>query len=964
MLKKRVLSLITAVGLAATTVVPILSVSASAAETENLTKTVYTNVAQFKKITTTGDQTTVGRLVDGVDKFGTGYQYSFGSSGATVTVDLGRRYNIKAIELLHVDGGNGTVYVANSEDGSDKESVGSLSWSKSFNAELDGTRPYRYVIVKGGGWATFRELRVYADQTVTEVSRNKSVTADKETVYNGYTFSASNAVNGTNNDNTDAWVAEGATDAAPCHYMAVDLEQPQHIGYIEMQGRNGADQSTYRQDIGLYGADTLTDENKQAYITNATITDTSIATRLAWIKEIGDYVDGAFPFPAYSASNAEGTTYKTTLNDSEDYRYIVYKKESTQWKLDAAVGSFKAYVVNPVITGASMSGGKATIEFSDEMDANTITASNITVTNKATNQTVTIANLALDGYTLTFDVPNGDYKVDFADTVKNTYGVAVAANTSCDLEAEDMYNGLPTYTRSYNVALNKPVTASGIVYGTTSDLVDDDRATFMYCSWEKTPGQWIQLDLQKRYKISSIKMTPRPDQASQLEASEVEIQASNDPTFADYAVLDTLTEGGKQIEKTAHVFTEFNGSGNEAYRYVRLYAKSQLGGISEIQVWADQTMTEVSRNKTVIAGNTLSEYKAPSSIVDGNSSANAGDAWFGSWGALDYFRIDLGTQYPVGAVEIESRVGADVNERRFFNVYGHNNDDIGSKTAEELAAFKNNTADTYYTSANGYTKLTGVGDINTDGRYYFPMPSISNTNVTDPFYKGAVRDDNTYRYITFKRTLAQTTAIGEMRVMVINPVVNSVKSNGNKVTVDFSDEIAASSVRADKITVKNDEGTELEISNLAVNGYEVSFDVAGAPDFGTCDIEIARTVRNTKSVTMAANYTGTVSFGEGINVSSVVFDKTELTANETVKATAVLQSALSENKTVELIIAVKDSSSGKLKLVNLDRQTLTAGVPLTLEASVTLPADVTGLEVEAFVWESETLEPLTDKVNL
>ena len=115
---------------------------------------------------------------------------------------------------------------------------------------------------------------------------------------------------------------------------------------------------------------------------------------------------------------------------------------------------------------------------------------------------------------------------------------------------------------------------------------------------------------------------------------------------------------------------------------------------------------------------------------------------------------------------------------------------------------------------------------------------------------------------------------------------------------------------------------------------------------------------------MAANYTGTVSFGEGINVSSVVFDKTELTANETVKATAVLQSALSENKTVELIIAVKDSSSGKLKLVNLDRQTLTAGGTLTIEASVTLPADVTGLEVEAFVWESETLEPFTDKVNL
>ena len=346
---------------------------------------MYTNVAQFKSITSTYPSN-VERLVDGNEKFGTDSQYSFGSSGATVTVDLGHRYKIKAIELLHVDGGNGTVYVANQPDGSDKESVGSLSWSKSFNAELDGTLPYRYIIIKGGAWATYRELKVYAEQTVTEVSRNKPAEANKETVYGSVVFGASKAVNGTNLDNTDAWVAEGATADAPCHYLAVNLEMPYHIGYIEMQGRNGADQINYRQDIGIYGANTFTDENKQAYLTTEKITDTSVANRLAWIGETYQYPTDAFPFPAYDASNPEGTTYKTTVNDSEAYQYIVYKKESVKWMLPAAVGSFKAYVVNPQIFECVYENNSIRIEFSDEMDYDTL--SNIQLISRNTGKAV------------------------------------------------------------------------------------------------------------------------------------------------------------------------------------------------------------------------------------------------------------------------------------------------------------------------------------------------------------------------------------------------------------------------------------------------------------------------------------------------------------------------------------------------------------------------------------------------
>jgi len=439
----------------------MLSVRAVLAE-ETLTKTVYANVAQFKSITSTYPGN-VERLVDGNEKFGTDYQYSFGSSGATVTVDLGHRYKIKAIEMLHVDGGNGTVYVANQSDGSDKVSVGSLAWSKSFNAELDGTVPYRYVIIKGGAWATYRELKVYAEQTVTEVSRNKPAEANKETVYGSVVFGASKAVNGTNLDNTDAWVAEGATADAPCHYLAVNLERPYHIGYIEMQGRNGADQLNYRQDIGIYGANTLTDENKQAYLTTEKITDTSVANRLAWIGETYQYPTDAFPFPAYDASDPEGTTYKTTVNDSEAYQYIVYKKESVKWMLPAAVGSFKAYVVNPQIFECAYENNSIRIEFSDEMDYDSL--SNVRLISRNTGETVacTVSQESEYVYNIQPDVEmfNDVLTLDLSG-VTNTLGTEVYTAETIEFETPSAID-----VESFDII--NDIDGSGEIVGTIAD---------------------------------------------------------------------------------------------------------------------------------------------------------------------------------------------------------------------------------------------------------------------------------------------------------------------------------------------------------------------------------------------------------------------------------------------------------------------------------------------------------------
>ena len=233
-------------------------------------------------------------------------------------------------------------------------------------------------------------------------------------------------------------------------------------------------------------------------------------------------------------------------------------------------------------------------------------------------------------------------------------------------------------------------------------------------------------------------------------------------------------------------------------------------------------------------------------------------------------------------------------------------------------------------------------------------------NGDDKSYLASVNDSEQYRYVTYKRTSMTNTELDEMRIMVINPVVNEITTDGNKVTVEFSDELAAASVTSEKISVTNGEEA-LGIQNLTVKDYSVSFEVEDAPEFGTCDITIARTVRNTKGVTMAADYNGSVAFGDGINVNSLKFDKEELTAGDTVTATADLISALTEEKTVILITAVKNTSTGELLSAKIDRQTIEAGGTLTLSADVTLPSSVDNISVEAFVWENKTMIPLYGK---
>ena len=177
------------------------------------------------------------------------------------------------------------------------------------------------------------------------------------------------------------------------------------------------------------------------------------------------------------------------------------------------------------------------------------------------------------------------------------------------------YTDRPVYVREYNVAHNKPVTVSDpecFKYGndtvkSLSSAVDDDWKTEVVTEIDNAAtgatehDHWLTVDLQKRYVINNVQIAARCGGGAVGWQSGYEIQASNDENFGAYDVLYTVTAENKLIQNQ----TPFNlgGKGNinvykgsangKAYRYVRLFAKEHCMGISELKVFANQTLTDI-----------------------------------------------------------------------------------------------------------------------------------------------------------------------------------------------------------------------------------------------------------------------------------------------------------------------------------------------------------------------------------
>lgn len=413
-------------------------------------KTECINVAENKPITSNAEHNPIWpltNLVDGNRMTFVPAEYQPGaladSSNEEIVIDLQRRYRIERIEICNrvdvaqTSGRSGFDLIgANHEDFSDAVRLGGIAAGPdddslfplkgAYTLQLDGAAAYRYIKFArtAAGYYGYGEFKVFAEQTATEVAKGKTATANYWYEFMD-AFAPSKAINGTNANDWDCWIAEAAT-VPNYYYWRVDLGEPMHIGMIEMEGRNFAlagleDNPITRKYNDVYGSNTNLDDTVLGQ--NAELVGMGDYKRLIKITENEAY-EGEQQFPGVTnASNRE--MFQSTVDDTEAFQYLTFKKSYLSF---AALGAFRAYVINPEVNGSSLDGREITVDFSDKMDASYLTEDHVQV---YVNGTLTEAEVSCpDDYTMKLTLPEIYYssrvRVQLAQEIKNQKNVPLA----------------------------------------------------------------------------------------------------------------------------------------------------------------------------------------------------------------------------------------------------------------------------------------------------------------------------------------------------------------------------------------------------------------------------------------------------------------------------------------------------------------------------------------------------------
>ena len=291
-------------------------------------------------------------------------------------IDLEKRYNIDSIEIYDRykqadEGGRRALSIEASnsisfQDASKFDVLGSLPDGTQntlfpdngcFTAKGNGNA-YRYIRIRrtGGYYYGYSEIKVWANQDVTEVTRNKPVTVSYQ---DSSTYAGSDAVNGTVTDINDAWVAN---ESSSYHFLTVDMESPQHIGYIEMMGRrNAGNDAPTRNDWYIYGSNLLAE--KSELTTVATLSTSTGYTKLLRTRSVGNYLSGEYIFPAYPAR------LQQVVSDKASYQYLTFKRSNAG---STYLGEARGFVLNPMVNRITEDNGVIQVDFSDTMDKSTL----------------------------------------------------------------------------------------------------------------------------------------------------------------------------------------------------------------------------------------------------------------------------------------------------------------------------------------------------------------------------------------------------------------------------------------------------------------------------------------------------------------------------------------------------------------------------------------------------------------
>lgn len=440
------------------------------AATLPLQKTELVNVAEGKPVTARDlhivPQYVLSKLVDGErDTFILSECGDEAAASEWIELDLLRRCKIEKIELFDrydEDVVSGRQYIqilgAKQADFSDAEVLGNIDEANDeifphggkWSVTLDGNKAYRYIKLQrtGGGAYRWAELKVWAKQTVTEVSRKAPATADNLADNSHWIYDFAPISHALDGESSTMWLEDGSA----YRWLRIDLGDAYNIGMVEMSGRdfsadNRMDDDNGRKYISIYGSNDDATDNKMYDALNP-ITEEEAAdlgfVRLTGV-EANAVVDGDIKFPAVFVPNGMESTYgksggfSATCDDSTAVRYITYKSMK---QAGAALTTFAAYVINPDVIGAETDGKKVYVEFSDEMDFDAVTADMAKVYVNGEEKTAQVA--AKDEYTLelTLDKTYFDAKIkaEISKDMKNRKNTAMTENKSVDLVSPSAVN--------------------------------------------------------------------------------------------------------------------------------------------------------------------------------------------------------------------------------------------------------------------------------------------------------------------------------------------------------------------------------------------------------------------------------------------------------------------------------------------------------------------------------------------
>ena len=1015
---KKLVSLVVSASIFASLASVGFSVNAEEAASPNYeNRPVYTreyNVAQNKPVTTSGDSCfnqgndkvkSLSSAVD--DDWKTEVVTEYGTNGVTeddhwLMVDLQKRYVINSVQIAARYGSNAAGWQSGYEIQASNDStfatydvLDTIAANNALTSNLNAAtgninqykgsangKAYRYVrLFAAKHCIGISELKVFANQTVTDISTGNKTAVGTRTANDLQTAKALFS---------DLYSWNGGEAGYP--WMRVDLGAAYPVGAIELEVNDNSD-ARRRDYMAIYGSNVesavKTDEKSpfaEGALTNKSpdelYNNNADYTKLTDINGNVAYANG---YQEYPVMKADGSSFmKASVQDTTSFRYITYKRTNNTGSRPTSAKNMRIMVINPVVNSVKASGGKITLEFNDKMSG--ITADNITV--KKGDITYAIKDLTTNDYEVSFTAENApsweSLTVMVDKAVKNVYGVPMASEYTgsvvLGVDTNATYEGRTSYTREYNVAQNKPVTTShdsepdhflancnDQTIKSIKSVVDDDWKTEIGTEYGTNGAtdhdHWLMVDLQKRYVINSVQIAARYGSNAAGWQSGYEIQASNDSTFATYDVLDTIAANNaltSNLNAATGNINQYKGSANgKAYRYVRLFAAKHCIGISELKVFANQTVTDISTgNKTAVGTRTANDLQTAKALFSDLYSWNGGEAGY------PWMRVDLGAAYPVGAIELEVNDNSDARRRDYMAIYG-SNVESAVKTDEKSpfaeGALTNKSPDELYNNNADYTKLTDInGNVAyANGYQEYPVMKADGSS----FMKASVQDTTSFRYITYKRTNntgSRPTSAKNMRIMVINPVVNSVKASGGKITLEFNDKM--SGITADNITVKKGD-TTYAVKDLTTNDYEVSFTAENAPSWESLTVTVDKAIKNVYGVPMASEYTGSVVIGEGINATEFKFGKGSYAASETATASASVQSAVEGTTPVILFVAVKDAE-GMLRGADFYEVAVSAGSGTTsLSKSIAIPSEwTTGWTVEAYLWNKSTLYPYIEKI--